>query len=91
MKCPQCGCVKRRVVDSRPLSDTIRRRAECTKCKMRYTTYEVFADESDQEMSPALREAYTDDDTTQPDWQWQNYDDDGIAIALPDGRRRVYA
>ncbi len=42
MKCPFCGSVKDRVVDSRSakLGDTIRRRRECLKCNRRFTTYE---------------------------------------------------
>lgn len=42
MKCPFCGNLEDRVVDSRPTDDgdTIRRRRECAKCMKRYTTYE---------------------------------------------------
>ena len=42
MKCPFCGEVEDRVVDSRAakIGDTIRRRRECLKCKRRFTTYE---------------------------------------------------
>ncbi len=42
MKCPFCGHVQDKVVDSREakIGDTIRRRRECTKCERRFTTYE---------------------------------------------------
>ena len=42
MKCPYCGNLEDRVVDSRPTDDgdTIRRRRECAKCYKRFTTYE---------------------------------------------------
>lgn len=43
MKCPYCGYVESKVIDSRPTdeSEKIRRRRECMKCKKRFTTYEV--------------------------------------------------
>jgi transcriptional repressor NrdR len=42
MKCPYCNCNDDRVVDSRPAEDgsAIRRRRECLKCGVRFTTYE---------------------------------------------------
>ena len=42
MKCPFCGHVQDKVVDSREakVGDTIRRRRECQKCERRFTTYE---------------------------------------------------
>jgi len=42
MRCPFCGHVEDKVVDSREtkLGDTIRRRRECAKCARRFTTYE---------------------------------------------------
>ncbi len=42
MKCPYCGNIEDRVVDSRSsLEETvIRRRRECLKCLRRFTTYE---------------------------------------------------
>lgn len=42
MKCPFCGNLKSKVVDSRPADEgyTIRRRRECSRCCMRFTTYE---------------------------------------------------
>jgi transcriptional repressor NrdR len=42
MKCPFCGHIEDKVVDSRPSQDggAIRRRRECLKCSRRFTTYE---------------------------------------------------
>ena len=42
MKCPFCGFVNDKVVDSREgkEGDSIRRRRECLKCNKRFTTYE---------------------------------------------------
>jgi transcriptional repressor NrdR len=42
MRCPFCGHVEDKVVDSREakIGDTIRRRRECVQCERRFTTYE---------------------------------------------------
>ncbi len=42
MKCPYCGYVEDKVIDSRPTDENsaIRRRRECSKCQRRFTTYE---------------------------------------------------
>ena len=42
MKCPYCGFMESKVIDSRPAEDgaSIRRRRECLKCQRRFTTYE---------------------------------------------------
>jgi len=42
MKCPFCGFVESKVLDSRPADDgnAIRRRRECADCGRRFTTYE---------------------------------------------------
>ena len=42
MKCPYCGHLEDKVVDSRAKREgaAIRRRRECMNCKRRYTTYE---------------------------------------------------
>ncbi|MCM8784723.1 MAG: transcriptional regulator NrdR [Candidatus Omnitrophica bacterium] len=42
MKCPYCGYLKDKVLDSREREDgmTVRRRRICLKCKRRFTTYE---------------------------------------------------
>ena len=44
MKCPYCGYVESKVIDSRPTDEweRIRRRRECLKCGRRFTTYEVI-------------------------------------------------
>lgn len=44
MKCPFCGFLDSKVVDSRPAEDgaSIRRRRECLECKKRFTTFEVM-------------------------------------------------
>ncbi len=43
MKCPFCGDIESKVVDSRRSEDgdSIRRRRECLKCQRRFTTYEI--------------------------------------------------
>ncbi len=42
MKCPFCGKLNTRVVDSRPgkIEFEVRRRRECLECTQRFTTYE---------------------------------------------------
>ncbi|HEJ84093.1 MAG TPA: transcriptional repressor NrdR [Desulfobacteraceae bacterium] len=42
MKCPYCGKIDNKVIDSRLSKDgrTIRRRRECLECSRRFTTYE---------------------------------------------------
>ena len=44
MKCPFCGNIEDKVVDSRIATegDSIRRRRECLKCQRRFTTYEYI-------------------------------------------------
>ena len=45
MNCPDCKSVNNsRVLDSRPAKVHIRRRRECCKCGLKYTTFEVFPD-----------------------------------------------
>ena len=46
MRCPSCGNLESKVVDSRPSDDgsTIRRRRECLDCHHRFTTYERLSD-----------------------------------------------
>lgn len=43
MKCPYCGELDSKVIDSRPTEDgeKIRRRRECLICGKRFTTYEI--------------------------------------------------
>lgn len=42
MKCPYCGYLESKVIDTRPTEDgsSVRRRRECMECSKRYTTYE---------------------------------------------------
>ena len=42
MKCPYCGSLDNKVIDSRLSKEqtTIRRRRDCQECKRRFTTYE---------------------------------------------------
>lgn len=40
MRCPYCGSPDSRVTDSRTVEDGIRRRRECSRCDLRFTTYE---------------------------------------------------
>ena len=44
MKCPYCGYLESKVVDSRPADEgaSIRRRRECLSCHKRFTTYEMM-------------------------------------------------
>ena len=44
MKCPFCGDLESKVVDSRHSEDnlSIRRRRECLACQRRFTTYEIL-------------------------------------------------
>lgn len=44
MKCPYCGYLESKVVDSRPADEwaSIRRRRECLSCHKRFTTYETM-------------------------------------------------
>ncbi|MDR0503080.1 MAG: transcriptional regulator NrdR [Treponema sp.] len=42
MRCPHCGTIEDRVVESRSLAngDVVRRRRECVSCNYRFTSYE---------------------------------------------------
>ncbi len=40
MHCPFCGNNDSKVIDSRDSGDSIRRRRECFRCSLRFTTYE---------------------------------------------------
>ncbi len=44
MKCPVCGCIDSKVIDSRPVEEgnSIRRRRECLECQKRFTTFEII-------------------------------------------------
>ncbi len=43
MKCPYCGYLESKVIDSRPNDEglSVRRRRECQQCGRRFTTYET--------------------------------------------------
>ena len=43
MFCPHCGSDQHKVIDTRTVADTIRRRRRCTACDQRFTTYEHVA------------------------------------------------
>ena len=40
MKCPLCGRIESKVIDSRNIGEGIRRRRQCLECEARFTTYE---------------------------------------------------
>lgn len=40
MKCPYCNSEDSKVIDSREVSDGVRRRRQCLECSSRFTTYE---------------------------------------------------
>ena len=44
MKCPYCGYLESKVIDSRSAEEgnSIRRRRECLRCQRRFTTYEIM-------------------------------------------------
>ncbi len=44
MRCPNCGCLESRVIDSRQNveGNSIKRRRECMQCQKRFTTFEVI-------------------------------------------------
>ncbi len=44
MRCPKCGTLDDKVIDSRLAKDgsSIRRRRVCLECEARFTTYEVL-------------------------------------------------
>lgn len=47
MRCPKCGCLNDKVIDSRASREgsVIRRRRECLGCEHRFTTYEEIEHE----------------------------------------------
>lgn len=48
MRCPMCGCLEDKVIDSRSVREDsgVRRRRECLSCGHRFTTYEsIIRDE----------------------------------------------
>ena len=40
MHCPYCNSPDSKVTDSRSVAESIRRRRECARCDLRFTTYE---------------------------------------------------
>ncbi|MBI4289575.1 MAG: transcriptional repressor NrdR [Chloroflexi bacterium] len=46
MRCPYCGFVDSKVIDSRELDEKVRRRRQCLKCEARFTTYESVVERS---------------------------------------------
>ncbi|EHR33981.1 transcriptional regulator NrdR [Helcococcus kunzii] len=48
MKCPYCGFIDSKVIDSRPTdgNESIRRRRACLSCEKRFTTYERVEDQT---------------------------------------------
>lgn len=42
MRCPGCGFIESKVIDSRPKDDKIKRRRECMNCGTRFSTYETI-------------------------------------------------
>ena len=46
MRCPFCGFMESKVLDSRSAEEgsSIRRRRECLSCGKRFTTYEVLVE-----------------------------------------------
>jgi transcriptional repressor NrdR len=42
VNCPYCGYNDSKVIDSRDVNDGIRRRRQCLRCDLRFTTYERF-------------------------------------------------
>lgn len=47
VQCPRCNG-ESKVIDSRDGESARRRRRECLRCKNRYSTYEIHADEYDR-------------------------------------------
>lgn len=48
MKCPYCGFIDSKVIDTRPTdnNESIRRRRACLSCEKRFTTYERVEDQT---------------------------------------------
>jgi len=64
MRCPHCGTIEDRVIESRTLAngDAVRRRRECINCNYRFTSYEKIDErqfmvvKKDQRREPFDRE-----------------------------------
>lgn len=51
--CPTCGSTERRVVESRPQANEVRRRCVCQNCSSKFTTIEKLIDRNDK-VSPSF-------------------------------------
>ena len=58
MRCPKCGCLDDKVIDSRVVRDgaAVRRRRECLSCSCRYTTIEGFMESDGAAADRAISE-----------------------------------
>ena len=50
MQCPNCNSSDVYVIDSRQSGKAVRRRKECARCKKRFSTIEMLADEHEELM-----------------------------------------
>lgn len=48
MRCPYCGSMQTRIIESRMAGDRRRRRYECYDCKERFSTYEFNKETADR-------------------------------------------
>ena len=67
MRCPKCGHLESKVIDSRILreGDAIRRRRECESCNLRFTTYERLEEPLTVVKKDLSREAFDRDKVLQ--------------------------
>lgn len=77
MRCPVCGHLESKVVDSRPAEDGtfIRRRRECLNCSSRFTTYERPGD------NPLV---VIKSDGSSEAYDRKNFSEDFLSLALND-------
>jgi len=64
MRCPKCGCLEDKVIDSRAVKDGagVRRRRECLNCAFRFTTIEgIIPEELKVIKRNSIREDYDRD------------------------------
>ncbi len=64
MRCPECGCLEDKVIDSRAVKDDVgvRRRRECLRCGHRFTTYEsIISERLKVEKRNSVREDFDPD------------------------------
>ena len=48
VQCPTCGSTERKVVESRPQTNEVRRRCVCQSCSNKFTTIEKLIDRNDK-------------------------------------------